>query len=344
MKFSRLTVFSFLIVLTLSCKKNDQTQTKEPAKFKALIIDGENSHGIWPKSTFMMKDYLEQTGLFSVDIARKKFNWIGPHHNKVKETDDIQELINIYPLEDGVDRIVLDSTRFDPDFNPDFSKYDVVISNLGWKSSDWPEATRTNFENYIKNGGGLVTVHAANNAWGNWEAYNDMIGLGGWGGRTKASGPYVYYNAENELIKDTSDGVCASHGAQHNFIIKTREPDHPIMNGLPMEWFHGKDELYERLRGPAKNLTVLATAFSSGEYGEKRTQRHEPILMTITYGKGRVFHSTLGHMDYSMESVGFITTLQRGAEWAATGKVTQNVPDDFPNTETVSTRPWKKSK
>ena len=64
------------------------------------------------------------------------------------------------------------------------------------------------------------------------------------------------------------------------------------------------------------------------------------MLMTIDYGKGRIFHTTLGHIDYSMECVGFITTLQRGTEWAATGKVTQSIPDDFPTAVTSSSRKW----
>ena len=101
---------------------------------------------------------------------------------------------------------------------------------------------------------------------------------------------------------------------------------------------HTKDELYQELRGPAKNMTVLATAFADKEGNaapwapeQVGSGRHEPALMTIDYGKGRVFHTILGHTDYSMECVGFITTLQRGAEWAATGNVTQAVPDDFPS-------------
>ena len=46
---------------------------------KALIIDGENNHGVWPMTTMMMKDYLKQTGLFSVDIQRTAYTWQGPH-------------------------------------------------------------------------------------------------------------------------------------------------------------------------------------------------------------------------------------------------------------------------
>ena len=100
---------------------------------------------------------------------------------------------------------------------------------------------------------------------------------------------------------------------------------------------HATDELYERLRGPARNLTVLATAFadkSKGGSGED-----EPMLMAIAYEKGRVFHTTLGHSDVSMKCVGFQTTFARGTEWAATGQVTIPVPSDFPGPDKVSTRP-----
>lgn len=339
MKPFQLTFCLFCAILILSCKSKETKTAAEHPKLKALIIDGENNHGIWPKSTFMMKDFLEETDLFEVDIARKKFNWVGPHHN-VKNLDSIEQLLDLYPLNDGVNRTTVDSTKFDPDFNPDFSKYDVIVNNLGWKSSEWPEATKTNFINYMKNGGGLVVIHAANNAWGDWDEYNKMIGLGGWGGRNIETGPYVYYNKENKLTKDTSEGPCASHGPQHNYVVKTRAPNHPIMKGLPLEWLHTKDELYERMRGPAEHMTVLATAYSDPKYGKNMTDRHEPLLMAIEYGEGRTFHSALGHMDYSMACVGFITTLQRGAEWAATGKVTQDLPKDFPTAKSTSIRDW----
>ena len=99
---------------------------------------------------------------------------------------------------------------------------------------------------------------------------------------------------------------------------------------------HSADELYARLRGPAKNLTVLATAFADKKKGG--TGNHEPMLMTIAYGKGRVFHTALGHAGAQCRSVAFIVTYQRGAEWAATGKVTQKIPDDFPGPDEPSVR------
>ena len=170
-----------------------------------------------------------------------------------------------------------------------------------------------------------------------------MIGVGGWGGRNTESGPYVYYDKNDQLQYDKSEGGCGSHGPQSEFVMTTRAPEHPIMKGLPGEWMHAKDELYERLRGPAENMTVLATAFSSaGDNPEsKRTDRHEPMLSAIEYGKGKVFHTALGHMDYSFECVGFITTFQRGSEWVATGKVSQEIPSDFPNKGEVKSREWE---
>lgn len=321
-----LIIFTILMLGT-SIYVSAQTSNK---KMKALIVDGENNHGIWPKSTMMMKDYLEQTGLFEVEIMRKAYTWNG------------EEYLDKYPLMTDKKTTVVKEPKFDPDFCPKFKKYDVVISNLGWQASDWPEATKNNFEKYMRKGGGLVVVHAADNAWGNWDEFNKMIGVGGWGGRDVKSGPYVYYDNDNNLKHDTSEGRCGGHGSQKEFLVETRAPKHPIMKGLPTSWLHAKDELYEDLRGPAENLTVLATSYAKNENNPKG--KNQPMLMAIDYGKGRVFHTTLGHTDYSMACVGFLTTFQRGAEWAATGRVTQKIPDDFPNAAASSSRIWTEKK
>ena len=327
----KLMMLCTLILFTSLQGCNSQKKTK----LKALIIDGENSHGVWPKTTMMMKSYLEETGLFEVDIERTAYTWQGPHHN-VKNVNDIKELLSIYPISSNKEYVAVDNPKPDPNYSPNFKAYDVIISNFGWKASYWNETTKANFETYMKNGGGFVVVHAANNAWGEWEAFNKMTALGGWDGRNEKSGPYIYYDTIGKIQRDTTKGKGGDHGPQREFVLTTREPEHPIMKGLPQSWMHAKDELYQLLRGPAENVAILATGFSN--VGNKATNRHEPLLMTIDYGKGRTFHSTLGHMDYSMECVGFITTFQRGAEWAATGKVTQEIPEDFPTEDTVSIR------
>jgi type 1 glutamine amidotransferase len=218
-------------------------------------------------------------------------------------------------------------------FRPKFADYDVVMSN--YNGDRWPKETEQQFVKYLRGGGGFVCVHAANNAFHDWPQYNEAIGLGGWFGRTEQAGPYVYYK-DDKLIRDDSPGRCGGHGEQHEFIVQARDTEHPITKGLPERWLHAKDELYDTLRGPAKNMKILATAYS--DPGTGGTGRDEPMLMVIEFGKGRVFHTTLGHADYSMNCVGFITTLLRGTEWAATGKVTIGAPEDFPTAEKSSSR------
>ena len=297
------------------------------AQIKVLIVDGQNNHVVWPKSTIMMKQYLEETGLFEVDIYRSKYTW------KAEREEEYLAKAGVGETQD------LKDPTSDPDFAPTFKNYDVVVSNFGWKAAPWPEKTKKAFEKFMKSGGGLVSVHAADNSFPEWPAYNEMIGLGGWGDRAEKDGPYVYYTNDGELKVDNTPGNGGSHGPQNNIYATVRVKDHPITRGLPENWYTQKDECYAKLRGPAKNMTILVTGKDMS--GKAPTDRHEPMLMVIDYYKGRVFHTTLGHEDYSMEGVDFITTFLRGTEWAATGKVTIPVPDDFPRQDGQSSRKFE---
>lgn len=313
-------ILAFMIALAFASRT-----TTADDKLKVLIIDGQNNHTAWPKTTVMMKKYLLDTGRFTVDVQRTQYTWKGG------------ELLKQYALDDGKTYEDLPKPKSDPDFKPNFADYDVVLSNFGYNAADWPQETQEGLTKFISEGGGLVVVHAADNSFGDWEEFNKMIGIGGWGGRNEKSGPYVYLDADGKTVRDDSPGGGGSHGPQHPFQIVIRNPDHPITKGLPRAWMHTKDELYQKLRGPADNMTILATAFSAKEF--KGTDRHEPMLMTIDYGKGRIYHTPMGHADYSVECVGFITTLIRGTEWAATGKVTlTDVPSDFPTADEPSSR------
>ena len=147
-----------------------------------------------------------------------------------------------------------------------------------------------------------------------------LIGIGGWGGRNEKSGPYLRLRGL-QWTRDLAAGPGGGHGPQHEFVVEVREPQHPIVRGLPARWLHTKDELYHGLRGPAENVTVLASAHSAA------TKEHEPMLMVVPYGQGRVFHTTLGHAVEAVNGLGFQLTLARGTEWAATGRVTLPAPN-----------------
>lgn len=341
----RIVTLIVVLVFLAGCGAPNKPETQ---KMKALIVDGQNNHGIWPKTTMMMKRYLEETGMFQVDIARTAFTWQGPHNDPDPGLGEENRklLLEKYPLPDGKKTESRDKSEADPNFKPDFSQYQLVISNFGWTAAPWPAETQAALEKFVSGGGGLIIIHAANNSFPEWAAYNEMIGLGGWGDRDEKSGPYVYYDQQNQLVRDTTAGPAGSHGYQSEFVVTLRDTLHPITKGMPSAWMHASDEMYDRLRGPAKNLSILATAYSDIEKNAsffsplKGTNRHEPMAMVLTYGKGRVFHTPLGHADYSMECVGFITLLQRGAEWVATGAVTQPLPSDFPTAGKSSSRKW----
>jgi type 1 glutamine amidotransferase len=266
--------------------------------YKALIVDGQNGHK-WAETTPVLKQLLEETGLFAVDVATT--------------------------LPKGKDNSA---------FKPNFSAYNVVV--LNYQGDDWPQATQKAFVDYVNNGGGVVVFHFACAAFPKWKEYNEIIGLGGWGGRNEKDGPYVRWR-DGQIVRDNSPGKAGAHGPMQPFQIVIRQPNHPITQGLPEKFMHCNDELYGWLRGPAKNLTVLATAFAPKEKGG--AGEHEPILFTVEYGKGRVFQNALGHTGKELKSVAFIATFQRGAEWAACGKVTQKVPADFPSPDKASMRP-----
>jgi hypothetical protein len=219
-------------------------------------------------------------------------------------------------------------------FQPRFSRYRAVIFNYDAPDERWPRNLRTSFEDYVRAGGGVVIVHAADNAFPGWQAFNEMTGVGGWRNRDEHSGPYWYFFGR-KLVSDPAPGAAGSHGRRIPFPLTVRA-EHPITHGLPKVWMHQGDELYARLRGPGRNMTVLATAYS--DPANAGSGHDEPQLMVLRYGKGRIFHTTLGHDVAAMSSVDFIATFQRGTEWAATGKVTQKLPAGFPTATAVSYR------
>jgi len=271
------------------------------APIKIMLLDGE-SGGPWHKwqlTTPVLKKILDEPGLFQVDVVTA-------------------------PAAGG------DFSAF----APKFSDYKAIVFNYDAPSDRWSDTLKKSYEDYVSAGGGMVSVHAANNAFAGWDAYNKMIGIGGWRGRTEKDGSYWFWK-DGALASDPSAGPAGSHGQRTPFLVTVRDASHPILRGLPATWMHQGDELYARLRGPGPK-DVLATAFS--DPANAGSGRDEPMLMANAFGKGRIFHTTLGHDINGISSVDFVVTLQRGTEWAATGSVTQKVPANFPTATSVSYR------
>ena len=255
------------------------------APIPVMILDGESGgpYHDWARTTPVLKKMLDDSRLFAVTVVTAP-----------AAGSDVSA------------------------FRPDFGKYRAVVLNYDAPDDRWPAALKASFERYVADGGGVVAVHAADNAFPNWPAFNEMMGVGGWRDRTDKAGPYWYYR-DGKLVSDTSPGSAGSHGKRIPFQVTVRTPDHPIVKGLQPTWTHGADELYARLRGPGKNMTVLATAYS--DPANAGSGRDEPQLMVITFGKGRIFHTTWGHDLTALASPAFATTFTRGTEWAATGRV-----------------------
>ena len=270
---------------------------------KTLLITGQNNHN-WQVSHVVLKQILENSGRFDVDFV------ISPEQGK-------------------------DMSGFVLDFSP----YQLVV--LDYNGDSWPEETNRRFLEYVQNDGGVVIYHAADNAFSKWPEFNKICALGGWEGRNENSGPYVYWK-DGKLVKDSSAGPGGSHGRQHEYVLNGRDKVHPVVKGLPLKWRHAKDELYDRMRGPGNIRDILYTAYSDKE--TNGSGREEPLVFTVDYGNARIFHTMLGHAgattedNIAMQCTGFQVLLLRGAEWAATGKVTQKVPKDFPTETTCSYR------
>jgi len=308
-------ILCHLLVVCLLCINGSTLQAEQDGKLRAMVLTGQNNHG-WEVLSAHYVEILEDTGLFEIDLMTSP-----PRGSDMSG------------------------------FVPDFDAYDVVV--LEYNGDRWPAAVEASFERYMRNGGGMVFGHAVNHAFKDWVAFNEMMGIGGWGGRDDSAGPFVKYRG-GKLVLDHSPGHAGECVDAHEYEVVTRESDHPIMRGLPPVWLHGTDELYSNQRGPGKNMTILATAYSDpareAHWGELThgTGDHEPIAHTVRYGQGRVFGTAMGHVDGgaavgsgpwpAMECIGFTTLIQRGAEWAATGRVTQPIPERFPPAGSVSLR------
>ena len=301
---SRLGLSVLLLAATMAgCARIERMEPVPARQIKVLIIDGVNNHD-WKNTTKANKATLEATGRFKVDVSTS------PSRRAPKEEWDA--------------------------WRPNFSDYQVVVSNFNsGERTIWSEKMKSDFEKFVREGGGFVPMHAADNSSGDWKEYNEMIGMGGWGGREAGKSGYLLRLIDGKWQPSSpNEGLSGEHADMREFLVIHDQPSHPILKGLPTEWMHATDELYCALRGPAKNVEVLAHSYSL------LTKENEPQLMIITYGRGKIFHIAMGHYNNkyapfgeAVHCVGYQTVLARGTEYVATGKVTIGIPSSFPGKE-----------
>jgi hypothetical protein len=273
------------------------------APIRVLIVDGFSNHD-WRLTTALIRGILEPTHLFTVAVSTAPPKKESP----------------------GWDT-----------WRPRFRDYDVVIQHCNDINGGppWPREVQIAFEEFVAGGGGVYVWHGGNNAFPDWPAYNDMIGLG-W--RKKEFGPAISIGEGEALVRTPAgEGQNTGHGARLDTVVK-RLGDHPIHAGLPRAWLTPDIEVYYYARGPAKNLTVLSYGF------DPRTQMNWPLEWTTTFGRGRVYTSTFGHVwagdtqPTRMRCAGLQTVVVRALQWLARRDVTWPVPADFPTATAASVR------
>jgi type 1 glutamine amidotransferase len=124
-------------------------------------------------------------------------------------------------------------------------------------------------------------------------------------------GMHCYRDGTGEWFKFC--GVTSHrHGAHYPFeVVPTQAEgkDHPILAKFPGTWKTPKGELYQVVAQGDK-CVPLATAKS------RETKKDEVCVWTNTFGKGRVFGTTIGHYNEELADPVFLDMLTRGMLWA----------------------------
>ena len=282
-------------------------------ELRVLIVDGFSNHD-WQQTTLLLRGILQSAGGFRVDVSTM------PHMGSPEWAA----------------------------WRPPFAKYDVVIQTCNDNGGnglltdvnpkpEWPQAVKDDFVEYVRRGGGVYIYHSAENAFVGWKAYEEMVGLC-W--RPVDYGTAIEITGSGKIARiPPGSGRGTGHGARGSVLVRRRDDD-AIHRGMPRAWLMPDLEVYYYARGPVGNVQVLAYARDS----EPGLGLLWPVEWTTTFGKGRIYVSTYGHVwpgdvqPPSMRDAAVQTIIPRALEWLAHRPATFPVPQDFPTASAVSVR------
>jgi type 1 glutamine amidotransferase len=235
---------------------------------------------------------------FSKDIQIKVLILSGSNNHDWKSTTSFLNQI----FSESELFLVVISEKPDTLKSSDFPNFDVVVSNWNsWPENDlrWPKVTEKALLSFIKKGGGFVTFHSSTSALYEWPEFKE-ISTAAW-------------------VMDST-----WHGKRSATRVKIDNNRHPITKG--MTGFYIFDELWVNTE-KNEEFEVLGSATNEDISG--KGIGYQQAIMVSEYGKGKIFHTILGHDVRAMRNTGFKTLMLRGTEWAATGKVKQTIPQEL---------------
>jgi len=257
-------IFIFLLIgfycLSVFARPDNSLALLKEGLINVLILSGKNNHE-WQKTTPVLVRILKDAKLFSVSVTERPETLL----------------------------------------YADLKKFDLVVSN--WNT--WPDNKQrldaqweNDFEKYVNEGGGVLSLHAGASSFYDWEAYH-RIGIGRWGKETH-------------------------HGAPTRGKVYGFDQDHPITKG--MNAFYIMDEIWEK-------TDIYPGSKAIGSLSATDEKDGHPIDVQSVFvsrtGTGRSFFTTLGHDERALLNTGLQTLLLRAAQWCAGMEVTIGLPEDL---------------